>query len=128
MATKKKKKANTQKMKAWFISVALILLIVLPIAAKMYLKFKVDLLMEELHQLEKEKKILENETNLLQVEVKRLGNVDRISDIASKKFGMIVNTKEIGFIQLEEKDYLKMDDEYATKKKRRQNFKAAGVY
>jgi hypothetical protein len=51
MATKKKKKVNTQKMKAWFLSVALILLIVLPIAAKMYLKFKVDLLMEELHQL-----------------------------------------------------------------------------
>jgi hypothetical protein len=64
----------------------------------------------------------------LQAEVKRLGNVDRISDIASKKLGMIVNTKEIGFIQLEEKDFLNMEDKYAAKKKRRQNFKAAGVY
>ena len=66
--------------------------------------FQVDLNMQELHALEQKKMELVSETALLEAEVSRLKNIDRINKIASERIGLINNTDELLVLQLKDID------------------------
>ena len=124
----KSKKINKKKLQKKFISIVVIISIVLVIAGKMYLGFKVDLGLNKIHKLEAQKKELANKTNLLRAQVDRLRNVDRISKIASEKFGLVVNTEEIGYIELNTEAKEEVKERYAKLNEKKKKFKVAGVY
>ena len=104
------KKNKTLKIKFYFfVSISAIILL---LSMDMYQKFKIDLIMKDLHQLEERKKQLISETELLRSEVDRLKNIDRISKIAKEKLNLVNNSDEAVVIQIEDLDEL---DELKTK-------------
>ena len=126
MRTSKKKKKNTLKIKFYFfVSISALILL---LSMDMYQKFKIDLVMKDLHQLEERKKQLMSETELLRSQVDRLKNIDRISKIAKEKLNLINNTDEAAVIQIDDLD--KVDDlkvKFANRRSKEQKYNLAGV-
>jgi cell division protein FtsL len=126
MRTSKKKKKNTLKIKFYFfVSISALILL---LSMDMYQKFKIDLIMKDLHQLEERKKQLMSETELLRSQVDRLKNIDRISKIAKEKLNLINNTDEAAVIQIDDLD--KVDDlkvKFANRRSKEQKYNLAGV-
>ncbi|MEJ2543025.1 MAG: hypothetical protein P8Y99_03065 [Calditrichaceae bacterium] len=123
---KSKKKNKTLKIKFYFFVTISALILLLSI--DMYQKFKIDLIMKDLHQLEERKKQLMSETELLRSQVDRLKNIDRISKIAKDKLNLINNTDEAAVIQiddLDEVDELKV--KFANRRSKEQKYNLAGV-
>ncbi len=50
---------------------------------------QIEVMMQETHMLYEQRRVLLSETETLQAEVSRLSNVDRISSIAAREFGLI---------------------------------------
>ncbi|HEM48632.1 MAG TPA: hypothetical protein ENO27_00340 [Caldithrix sp.] len=122
-----KKKNKTLKIKFYFF-VAISTLILL-LSMDMYQKFKIDLIMKDLHQLEERKKQLISETELLRSQVDRLKNIDRISKIAGEKLNLINNADDAVVIQindLDEVDDLKI--KFANRRNKEQKYNLAGVH
>lgn len=95
----------------------------------MYQKFKIDLIMKDLHRLEEQKKQLMSETELLRSQVARLRNIDRISGLARQKLNLINNTDEAVVIKIDglnEVDELKM--KFANRRNKKQKYNLAGVH
>lgn len=111
-----KKKNKTIKLKFYFfISISAIILL---LSVDMYQKFKIDLIMKDLHRLEERKKQLMSETELLRSQVDRLRNIDRISRIARDKLNLVNNTDDAIVIKIEGLDEV---DELKTKFANRQH-------
>lgn len=121
------KKNKTLKIKFYFfVSISAIILL---LSMDMYQKFKIDLIMKDLHQLEERKKQLISETELLRSEVDRLKNIDRISKIAKEKLNLVNNSDEAVVIQindLEELDELKT--KFANRRNKEKKYNLAGVH
>lgn len=121
-----KKKNKTLRIKFYFfISISAIILL---LSMDMYQKFKIDLIMKDLHRLEEKKKQLLSETELLRSEVDRLRNIDRISGIARDKLGLINNTDEAAVIEIDGIEKVEeLKTEFANKRSKEQKYNLAGV-
>ena len=121
-----KKKNKTLRIKFYFfISISAIILL---LSMDMYQKFKIDLIMKDLHRLEEKKKQLLSETELLRSEVNRLRNIDRISGIARDKLGLINNTDEAAVIEIDGIEKVEeLKTEFANKRSKEQKYNLAGV-
>ncbi len=84
------------------IGVSSLLLIIFMFAAYLYQSFQIEFMMADLHQLHQEKKMLINQTELLQAEVSRLSNVDRIGRIAREKFKLVFSSPQPYVIRIED--------------------------
>ena len=120
------KKNKTLKIKFYFfVSISAIILL---LSMDMYQKFKIDLIMKDLHQLEERKKQLISETELLRSEVDRLKNIDRISKIAKEKLNLVNNSDEAVVIQIEDLDELdELKTKFANRRNKEQKYNLAGV-
>ena len=124
---KKAKKNKTLKIKFYFfVSISAIILL---LSIDMYQKFKIDLIMKDLHQLEERKKQLISETELLRSEVDRLKNIDRISKIAKEKLNLVNNSDEAVVIQIDDLDKLdELKTKFANRRNKEQKYNLAGVH
>jgi cell division protein FtsL len=120
------KKNKTLKIKFYFfVSISAIILL---LSMDMYQKFKIDLIMKDLHQLEERKKQLISETELLRSEVDRLKNIDRISKIAKEKLNLVNNSDEAVVIQIDDLDELdELKTKFANRRNKEQKYNLAGV-
>jgi len=66
----------------------------------MYQTVTVDLLMRDLHTLQRQKQLLLSETNRLEGEVEKLSNIDRIPKLAAKRYQMVPNNDKILIIKM----------------------------
>ena len=124
---KKKKKINVQFGKKFKI-LSIIFGVTLLVAMKMYLMFQVDLLMKDRRVLGQQFKELSGQTEKLQAEVDRLGNIDRITRIAREKYGMINDNDESLAMRLIDEERLKAcKEEFADKEKKAVKVNLAGV-
>lgn len=123
---KSKKKNKTLKIKFYFfVSISALILL---LSMDMYQKFKIDLVMKDLHQLEERKKQLLSETELLRSQVDRLKNIDRISKIAKEKLNLINNTDEAAVIQIDDLDEVnELKVKFANRRSKEQKYNLAGV-
>ncbi|MEJ2053893.1 MAG: hypothetical protein P8X42_08245 [Calditrichaceae bacterium] len=123
---KTKKKNKTLRMKLYFfLSISAILLL---LSMDMYQKFKIDLIMKDLHGLEERKKQLMSETELLRSQVDRLRNIDRISGIAREKLNLINNTDETVVIKIDDLDKVnELKTKFANRRSKEQKVNLAGV-
>lgn len=102
--------------------------IILLLSMDMYQKFKIDLMMKDLHQLEERKKQLMSETELLRSQVDRLRNIDRISGIARQKLDLINNTDEAVVIKIDDLDKVnELKTQFADRREKEEKFNLAGV-
>ena len=103
--------------------------VVLLITLKMYQSFKVDLLLKDIRNLEQDKKNLVNANRQLQADVDRLSNIDRITDIARDKYGMIMNSDKPEMIIIEDVDQLRdIQKRFAERNKTGETVNMAGVH
>ena len=110
-----KKKPNIINRALGFV---LLFSIVLVFFFKMYQMFQVDLNMKDLHVLEQKKMRLISETALLEAEVSRLKNIDRINKIAAEKLDLVNNTDELFVLQLKDGNEMqKLAKKYSGKQK-----------
>jgi cell division protein FtsL len=123
---KTKKKNKTLRMKLYFfLSISAILLL---LSMDMYQKFKIDLIMKDLHGLEERKKQLMSETELLRSQVDRLRNIDRISGIAREKLNLINNTDKTVVIKIDDLDKVnELKTKFANRRSKEQKVNLAGV-
>lgn len=123
---KKRRDNKSIRLKVYFfISV---FVIVLFIALGMYQNFKIDLVMQDIHRLEQQKKQLLSETELLRSEVDILRNIDRISRIAKTELNMINNNDPVVVLRVtnfEEQERTK--SKVAQKEEAKRKLKMAGV-
>jgi len=118
-----KKKPNIINRALGFV---LLFSIVLVFFFKMYQMFQVDLNMKDLHVLEQKKMRLISETALLEAEVSRLKNIDRINKIAAEKLDLVNNTDELFVLQLKDGNEMqKLAQKYSGKQK---TLNLAGVH
>ena len=123
-----KHKTNKKKPKIINRALGFVLLfsIVLVFFFKMYQMFQVDLNMKDLHVLEQKKMRLISETALLEAEVSRLKNIDRINKIAAEKLDLVNNTDELFVLQLKDGNEMqKLAKKYSGKQK---TLNLAGVH
>ncbi len=64
-------------------------LIITAFALYVHQSTQIELIMQETHMLYEQRRVLISETETLQAQVSRLSNVDRISAIAGKEFGLV---------------------------------------
>jgi len=124
----KKRKINKKKYKFLNRALGFVLLfvIVLVFFIKMYQMFQVDLNMKDLHVLEQKRMRLISETALLEAEVSRLKNIDRINKIAAEKLNLVNNTDELFVLQLKDGNEMqKLAKKYSGKQK---TLNLAGVH
>jgi cell division protein FtsL len=124
-----KKKAIGRKglsQKLW--SVIILSGVVLLVTLKMYQSFKVDLLLKDIRNLEQSRRNLVNENRQLQADVDRLSNIDRVTDIAREKYGMVVNTDEPEVIIIEDVNQLRdIQKRFAERNENDETVNMAGV-
>ena len=122
-----KKKNKTIKVKFYFfISISAIILL---LSMDMYQKFKIDLIMKDLHQLEEQKKQLLSETELLRSQVDLLRNIDRISGIARDKLNLVNNSDDAVVIKIEGLDEVdELKTKFANRRNKEQKYNLAGVH
>ncbi len=122
-----KKKNKTLKIKFYFfVSISAVILL---LSMDMYQKFKIDLIMKDLHQLEERKKQLISETELLRSQVDRLRNIDRISNIAREKLNLINNADDAVVIQIDNLDEVdELKTKFANRRNKEHKYNLAGVH
>ena len=122
-----KKKNKTLKIKFYFfVSISAVILL---LSLDMYQKFKIDLIMKDLHQLEERKKQLISETELLRSQVDRLRNIDRISNIAREKLNLINNADDAVVIQIDNLDEVdELKTKFANRRNKEHKYNLAGVH
>lgn len=121
-----KRSNHNLKVKMYFFSV--VAAIVLVVSLVMYQRFKIDLIMKDIHKLEERKKQLISETELLRTEVDLLRNIDRISTYARNNLQMMQNTDQISVFKIENYDELEeLRSKFAQKDQEIQKVKMAGV-
>ena len=95
----------------------------------MYQKFKIDLIMKDLHQLEEQKKQLLSETELLRSQVDLLRNIDRISGIARDKLNLVNNSDDAVVIKIEGLDEVdELKTKFVNRRNKEQKYNLAGVH
>lgn len=91
-----RKKQVPRRVKAFFILAAFVLVIFI----KIFQVISVDILMDDIHHLEKERKNLYNETERLQAKINRLANIDKIRNHAERQLGLITNSDKIYYLKI----------------------------
>lgn len=76
--------------------------VILMLAAYLYQSFQIEFLMSDLHSLNQEKKMLINQTEILQAEISQLSNVDRIGHIAREKFKLVFSSPQPYVIRIDD--------------------------
>ena len=95
----------------------------------MYQKFKIDLIMKDLHRLEEQKKQLLSETELLRSQVDLLRNIDRISGIARDKLNLVNNSDDAVVIKIEGLDEVdELKTKFVNRRNKEQKYNLAGVH
>lgn len=123
------KKIARKQVSQKVISLIILSGIVVVITMKMYQSFKVDLLFQDIRQLDQVKKSLVNENRQLQADVDRLSNIDRITDIARKEYGMIINTDQPEVIIIENVDrFESIKKRFAKRNGKDETVNMAGVH
>lgn len=122
-----KKKNKTIKVKLYFfVSISAIILL---LSMDMYQKFKIDLIMKDLHRLEEQKKQLLSETELLRSQVDLLRNIDRISEIARDKLNLVNNSDDDVVIKIEGLDEVdELKTKFVNRRNKEQKYNLAGVH
>ncbi len=123
--------SNVKKNQAgrWLIRFALLFGIVSLISLKLYIHFEVDLLNKDIRTLEQRKNQLLSEREKMRAEVKRLQNIDRISQIAEQKLNLINDPEPVYTIRLDDFKRLRhIKREFAARKNKAQkNYSLAGL-
>lgn len=123
--SRKTRKGISQKLLSLIVLSGVVLLITM----KMYQSFTVDLLLQDIRNLEQVKKNLVHENRQLQSEVDRLSNIDRITDIARNKYGMILNTDQPEMIIIDDVDRFRdLQKRFAERNKKDETVNMAGVH
>ncbi len=124
-----KRNKSKGKLGSSILSLFLLFFMVLVISLGLYQTFQVDLLMQDLRKLEDERKNLLSETEQLQGEVDRLGNIDRIGKIASEKYHLVNNTDDVLVLELKDPDKLEsLKRKFARRSEKQEEYKLAGVH
>jgi len=125
MIKKRRTNKNIKLRLYFFIS---IFAIVSFLSLGMYQKFKIDLIMRDIHRLEQNKKQLLSETELLRSEVDILRNIDRISQIAKTELHMVNNNDPVVVLKVTNfEEFENAKTKVARKEEATKKLKMAGV-
>lgn len=125
MIKKRRNNKNIRLKLYFFISISAIVLF---LSLGMYQKFKIDLIMQDIHRLEQHKKQLLSETELLRSEVDILRNIDRISKIAKTELHMINNNDPVVVLKVTNfEEFENTKSKVAQKEEAKKKLKMAGV-
>jgi len=123
-------KQSPFSLKRILISMPLLFLIIGGIALYQYQKFQIDLVLKDMPALHKKHSRLVSETAYLQAEIDRLSNINRISSIAKKEFGLVFDEQPRQTLVFENSDRLSdIRKEFADKQKKKkpETIQSAGV-
>ena len=122
-----RKKINN-KFNNTFVSVLSLGIIVIFFSIYLYQSFQIDLIMKDLHNLHQQKKQLISETESLQAEIDRLGNIDVISKAAREKYGLEFSREQFLAIKIDDANDLKsIKTQFAREEKKIEKIKTAGI-
>jgi cell division protein FtsL len=125
MIKKRRNNKNIRLKLYFFISISAIVLF---LSLGMYQKFKIDLIMQDIHRLEQHKKQLLSETELLRSEVDILRNIDRISKIAKTELHMINNNDPVVVLKVTNfEEFENTKSKIVQKEEAKKKLKMAGV-
>lgn len=120
---------SKSKARQWLLRFALLFGVVMSISLKLYIHFQVDLLNKDIHTLEVQRNQLLSEREKMRAEVKRLQNIDRITQIAQQKLSLVNDPEAVQVIRLDQfnkLDYYKK--EFAARRsKHNQTYSLAGI-
>ena len=121
-----KNKLFTKRIKAFFILAAIVSVIFF----KILQVISVDILMDDIHKLEEERKKLFSETELLRTKISKLSNIDKITKDAVRQLGLITNGDKIYFLKIAEyKDLESVKKNFARRyQQNRKKYNLAGVH
>lgn len=116
------------KIKKILVSVSVLIVVVLLISVYLYQSFQIDLNMKDLHALHEKRNQLLSETESLQAEVNRLGNIDRVARIAREQFNLEFSDEQVYVIRIDEMENLReIKEMFARQDDKMQKIKSAGI-
>ncbi len=103
--------------------------IVMLFSAKLWIQFKVDLLMRDIRTLEVQRNRLLSEREQMNAMVKRLQNIDRISKLAREKLSLVEDPEPVYTIRLEDFNRVqKLKASFAKRQNRQKEaYRLAGI-
>ncbi len=103
--------------------------IVMLFSAKLWIQFKVDLLMRDIRTLEVQRNRLLSEREQMNAMVKRLQNIDRISKLAREKLSLVEDPEPVYTIRLEDFNRVqKLKASFAKRQSRQKEaYRLAGI-
>ncbi len=81
--------AQENKITRLLVGTGFFALLITAFALYVHQSTRIEVMMQETHMLYEQRRVLISETETLQAEVSRLSNVDRISSIAAREFGLV---------------------------------------
>lgn len=114
------------RVKAFFVLSAFVVVIFFKILQVV----SVDILMDDIHKLEQERRNLYSETERMQSRLDKLSNIDKINQNAAKKLGLINNEDKIYYLRIAEyRELQNMKENFARRNgKNVQELNLAGVH
>jgi len=122
---RKNKKILNKKMTFYLVIFGVISILFL----YMYQTVTVDLLMRDLHTLQRQKQLLLSETNRLEGQVEKLSNIDRIPKLAAERYNMVPNNDKVLVLKMSgSKELEKAKKQFARRfNQKRKKINLAGV-
>jgi len=122
-----KKTAKTGKILPKVLSLIILFGIILTVAARQYMIFKIDLLLSDIPKLEQRVNDLKSKTESRQAAVNRLSNIDRITRIAGEQLHMVPNSEQPLVIRFDDSPEAKTFRKSELMERRRERLEIAGV-
>lgn len=122
-----KKTAKTGQVLPKVLSALILIGIVLALASRQYMIFKIDLLLSDIPKLEQKVNDLKSKAESRQAAVNRLANIDRITRVAGEQLHMVPNNEQPLVMQFENSPESKTYRQSEIMERRRERLEIAGV-
>jgi cell division protein FtsL len=122
-----KKTTKTGQVLPKVLSALILISIVLALASRQYMIFKIDLLLSDIPKLEQKVNDLKSKAESRQAAVNRLANIDRITRVAGEQLHMVPNNEQPLVMQFENSPESKTYRQSEIMERRRERLEIAGV-
>ncbi len=122
-----KKTAKTGQVLPKVLSALILIGIVLALASRQYMIFKIDLLLSDIPKLEQKVNDLKSKAESRQAAVNRLANIDRVTRLAGEQLHMVPNNEQPLVMQFENSPESKTYRQSEIMERRRERLEIAGV-
>ncbi len=105
--------AQENKITRLMVGTGVFVLFITAFALYVHQSTRIEVMMQETHMLYEQRRVLLSETETLQAEVSRLSNVDRISSIAAREFGLVFDDGVRPLVPLNNSsDFVRLQEEW----------------